>query len=112
VSDGQITEVEHIISTRRNLSSPPTPIGEPGEFAFDPVIAEAVPAAQRASREALAAHLNGYFDTLQHNDGEIRGTCFHPRRPGARTACCSRTSSAGSARAAMLSTTASGARSC
>ena len=78
VSDRQITEVEHVISTRRNLSSPPTPIGEPGEFAFDPVIAETVPAAERASREALAAHLNGYFDTLQHNDGEIRGTCFHP----------------------------------
>jgi hypothetical protein len=78
VSDGQITEVEHIISTRRNLSSPPTPIGEPGEFAFDPVIMQTVPPAERASRSALAAHLNGYFDTLQHNDGEIRGTCFRP----------------------------------
>ena len=78
VADGQIVEVEHIISTRRNLSSPPTPIGEPGEFAFDPVIVQSVPAAERAPRDALAAHLNGYFDTLQHNDGEIRGTCFHP----------------------------------
>jgi len=78
VSDRQIIEVEHIISTRRNLSSPPTPIGEPGEFAFDPVIMQTVPPAERASRSALAAHLNGYFDTLQHNDGEIRGTCFHP----------------------------------
>jgi hypothetical protein len=78
VSEGQIVEVEHIISTRRNLSSPPTPIGEPGEFAFDPAIARSVSAAQRASREALTAHLNGYFDTLQHNNGEIRGTCFHP----------------------------------
>ena len=77
VADGRIREVEHIISTRRNLSSPPTPIGEVGEFAYDPVIAQTVPQAERVSRAALAAHLNGYFDTLQHNNGEIRGTCFH-----------------------------------
>ena len=74
----EITEVEHIISTRRNLSSPPTPIGEVGSFEYDPVIDEVVPVAQRQTREQLAAHANGYFDTLQHNDGEIRGTCFLP----------------------------------
>ncbi|MBT2186117.1 hypothetical protein KK488_04080 [Sphingobium sp. H33] len=73
----RITEVEHIISTRRNLSSPPTPIGEVGSFTYDPIIEQTIPPAQRASRASLTKHAHGYFDTLQHNDGEIRGTCFH-----------------------------------
>lgn len=77
VDGRQITEVEHIISTRRNLSSPPTPIGEVDEAMHDPIISQIVPADRRADRAALAAHANGYFDTLQKNDGEIRGTCFH-----------------------------------
>lgn len=77
VDGKRITEVEHVISTRRNLSSPPTPIGEIDAYVHDPSIAEATPLAARAPREALVAHANGYFDTLQQNDGEIRGTCFH-----------------------------------
>jgi hypothetical protein len=77
VEGGRITEAEQIISTRRNLSSPPTPIGEVDEYVHDPIISETARASDRASRDALAAHANGYFDTLQHNDGEIRGTCFH-----------------------------------
>ena len=76
-ADRRIDEVEHIISTRRNLSSPPTPIGNVREHAHAPIIDQTVPEAERASREALAAHAHGYFDTLQRNDGEIRGTCFH-----------------------------------
>src|SRR5690242_2184617 len=43
IENRKITEVEHVISTRRNLSSPPTPIGEVGEYVHDPVIAEATP---------------------------------------------------------------------
>jgi hypothetical protein len=77
VEAGKIAEVEHIISTTRNLSSPPTPIGEVDEYVHEPIIEQTVPEAKRVSREALIAHANGYFDTLQHNDGEIRGTCFH-----------------------------------
>ncbi len=76
VEGRRITEAEHIVSTRRNLSSPPTPIGEVDEYVHDPVIGHPTPPAQRASRDALIAHANGYFDTLQQNDGEIRGTCF------------------------------------
>jgi hypothetical protein len=77
VESRTITEVEHIISTRRNLSSPPTPIGEVDEYVHDPVISQVTASAERANREALTAHANGYFDTLQQNNGEIRGTCFH-----------------------------------
>jgi hypothetical protein len=78
VAGGKITEVEHILSTRRNLSSPPTPIGDVREFKRDPDLGAPVPADQRASREVLLKHANGYFDTLQHNNGEIRGTQFTP----------------------------------
>lgn len=77
VSNGRITEAEHIISTRRNLSSPPTPIGKVDEYVHDPALSEVAAPASRIGREALAGHANGYFDTLQRNDGEIRGTCFH-----------------------------------
>lgn len=76
VEGRQITEVEHIISTRRNLSSPPTPIGEIDGNVHDPVIDQVVPPARRVSRAALEAHAHGYFDTLRGNNGEIRGTCF------------------------------------
>ena len=78
VEDGKITEVEHIISTARNLSNPPTPIARHADYAVDPLLDEVVPEAERATRDELAAHANGYFDTLQLNDGEIRGTCFKP----------------------------------
>jgi hypothetical protein len=77
VAGGRITEAEHIISTRRNLSSPPTPIGSVEEYVHDPVISEISAPDRRVGREALIGHANGYFDTLQRNDGEIRGTCFH-----------------------------------
>ena len=43
----------------------------------DPVISEILPPSERIGRDALSSHANGYFDTLQQNDGEIRGTCFH-----------------------------------
>lgn len=78
VEGGRITEVEHIISTRRNLSTPPTPIAPIAEYELDPLLDEVVPEEKRATRDELAAHAHGYFDTLQMNDGEIRGTCFKP----------------------------------
>jgi len=78
IERGEITEVEHIISTKRNLSSPPTPIGDVHEFKRDPDFSATAPPAERASRERLLVHANGYFDTLQHNNGDIRGTRFSP----------------------------------
>jgi len=77
VENREITEIEHIISTRRNLSSPPTPIGDHNNYSHDPAIDVVVPVIERASRDELMAHARGYFSTLEHNDGEIRGTCFN-----------------------------------
>ena len=78
VARGEITEIEHILSTKRNLSGPPTPIGDVNEFKHDPDLAQSVPPGQRLSRERLIAHADGYFSTLQNNTGEIRGTRFSP----------------------------------
>ncbi len=78
VERGQITEIEHILSTKRNLSGPPTPIGDVNEFKHDPQLAQIVPPGERVSRERLIHHGNGYFDTLQKNNGDIRGTKFSP----------------------------------
>ena len=38
VENGEITEIEHMLSTKRNLSSPPTPIGDVAKYAHEPVI--------------------------------------------------------------------------
>jgi hypothetical protein len=78
VKGARITEVEHMLSTRRNLSSPPTPIGDHATYKHEPDTASIVPAAERASRERLIELGHGYFNTLQNNTGEIRGARFHP----------------------------------
>jgi hypothetical protein len=76
VQDGTVTEIEHMLSTRRNLSGPPTPIGDVQDFKHDPDLTRSVPMDARGTRAQLIALANGYFATLQHNDGEIRGTRF------------------------------------
>lgn len=76
VQDGTIREIEHVLSTRRNLSGPPTPIGDVREYSHDPDLSRVVPQSQRLSRERLVSHANGYFATLENNNGEIRGTRF------------------------------------
>jgi hypothetical protein len=78
VQNGRITEVEHMLSTRRNLSSPPTPIADHANYKHEPGIEAVIPLSERVSRERLIQHANGYFDTLQNNTGEIRGTRFAP----------------------------------
>ena len=78
IVDGQIIEIEHMLSTKRNLSSPPTPIGDIHDFKHDPDLARTIAPAERGSRAELIALANGYFSTLQHNTGEIRGTRFSP----------------------------------
>jgi len=78
VQDRQIVEIEHMLSTRRNLSAPPTPFEDPHGFRRPADRAAPVPAAARASRATLTALGDGYFQTLEHNTGEIRNTRFAP----------------------------------
>jgi len=75
---GEIAEIEHMLSTKRNLSAPPTPFGELEQYQPDRNFMVVVDPAKRLSRERLIAHANGYFSTLQNNTGEIRGTRFKP----------------------------------
>src|SRR5262249_38387509 len=78
VENGRISEIEHMLTTKRNLSGPPTPIGELETYKPNPLFASTVPADTRLPRARLLQHATGYFDTLQNNTGEIRGTCFAP----------------------------------
>ncbi len=76
VRDRQITEVEHVIATRRNVSSPPVPMGDVLQYHRDPALRAPVPKSQRLSRDAIKHLADGYFSTLQYNTGVIRGTRF------------------------------------
>jgi hypothetical protein len=78
IDGGQIVEIEHVLSTRRNLSGPPTPIGDVAAFTHDPDIARAVTADDATPRAELIAQADGYFSTLENNTGEIRGARFSP----------------------------------
>jgi hypothetical protein len=78
IDDSKITEVEHMLSTRRNLSSPPTPFDDPHGFRRERDRSRPVPATERVSREDLIRIGDGYFKTLENNNGEIRDTAFAP----------------------------------
>lgn len=73
VEEGAIAEVE-IIVVRQSDSGLKFP--DP-KFERKPMLEEIVPAAERLSRERMLALSNGYFSTLERNDGTIL-TRFHP----------------------------------
>jgi hypothetical protein len=76
VNGGDIVEIEHVLSTKRNLSGPPTPFGDIRAFRHDPDLAKPVPAAERDPRAEMVRLADGYFSTLENNTGEIRGARF------------------------------------
>jgi hypothetical protein len=78
VRDGLITEVEHVVSTKRNLSAPPTPIGPVEGFVHDQDLARPVASEERMSRAELIRIADGYFSTLENNTGELRDVAFAP----------------------------------
>jgi hypothetical protein len=78
VRNRQITEVEHVIATKRNVSAPPVPIADALQYHRDPALRTAIPEAQRLSRDEIRKLADGYFSTLQYNTGVIRGTRFAP----------------------------------
>jgi hypothetical protein len=77
VVEGKITEIEHMLSTRRGVSGPPTPFGEVTEMVHDPELSEILKPSERVSREEMIALADGYFSTLEHNTGELK-TKFGP----------------------------------
>ncbi|WP_315761591.1 hypothetical protein [Sphingomonas sp. Y38-1Y] len=73
-----VTEIEHVISTKRNLSAPPTPIADFDKFQRSPHLNQPVPKAKCRPRAEMVRLADGYFETLENNNGEIRGTRFSP----------------------------------
>ncbi|MEH3107577.1 MAG: hypothetical protein PGN09_09900 [Sphingomonas fennica] len=73
VIDGAVAEIEMLIV--RQLDSGLKFEGQ--RFETKPMLEEIVPPAARASRERAVALANGYFSTLEQNDGTIL-TAFHP----------------------------------
>ncbi|MBZ5501104.1 MAG: hypothetical protein LAN59_02540 [Acidobacteriia bacterium] len=68
VEDRKISEVETIID-RKGLG--PGPFGDPASLTAVPVLSEDVPPEQRTPRARMISLADGYFSTLQLNDGQI-----------------------------------------
>jgi hypothetical protein len=68
VDDGRISEVETIVD-RKGYG--PGPFGNPETLQPVAVISEDVPRERRRPRERLIALADGYFNTLQLNDGQL-----------------------------------------
>jgi len=77
VDHGQITEVEHLLSTKRAVSGPPTPFGDVRHLVHDPLLSEALSGTEGRPRAELVRIADGYYATLARNDGTLH-TTFSP----------------------------------
>ncbi|MEO6339780.1 MAG: hypothetical protein ABIO39_07080, partial [Caulobacteraceae bacterium] len=72
VVDRKITEVEYIWRPRPAVVNPNAPGGnDPRNLQHDPFLSQTLPEAERVSRSRMVDLSNGYFSTLQKNDGKI-----------------------------------------
>lgn len=76
VRDRKIVEVEHFVSTQRNLSL--NKLGDVENFVHDPVFARPIEPGDRMTRAELIAIASGYFSVLEKNDGRLFGLRFSP----------------------------------
>jgi hypothetical protein len=68
VRDGALAEVETIVVRNTGL---PLPFADASKVVHDPTFNEILPPEQRRSRERLRAVADGYFNTVELNDGNI-----------------------------------------
>jgi len=68
VRDGQIAEVETVVDRKGSL---PAPFGDPAKLVHDPAFAEVLQPSEQRARERLIAVANGYFSTVELNDGQV-----------------------------------------
>jgi hypothetical protein len=73
VLNRHIAEAEAVIHGKGEAG----PFGDPDHYLHDPAFEQMIPPSERASRSQLIDLANGYFSTLQQNDGTIR-THFDP----------------------------------
>ena len=78
VAGGKIVEAEHLLSTKRGVSGPPTPFGDVTKLVHDPEMARVLAPTERRSRAELMRIADGYFQTLSRNDGTLH-TAFSPK---------------------------------
>jgi hypothetical protein len=71
IAQGKIVEVEHLLSTKRLISAPPTPFGDVTKLTHDPLTRQLLTPSQRRPRAELIRIADGYFATLSHNDGTL-----------------------------------------
>jgi len=68
VENGLITEVETVVN---RLPDMPKPFGDVDKVVHDPAFNEILPPEERRSRERLIAVADGYFNTVELNDGDV-----------------------------------------
>lgn len=73
VAEGEIVEAEHILSTKRNVSTPPESFGDAEAFSRDPEMLADVAPGERMPRPDMIRLADAYFQTLENNTGELRG---------------------------------------
>ncbi len=71
--DGMVAECEIVVARNKDEGFPF--LGQ--RFEDKPAMLATVPEAERSTREELVRLANGYFETIERNDGTIR-TRFHP----------------------------------
>ncbi len=69
VAGRRIAEVETVVGR----DGPPAPYSPPESYEVDPLLAETLPEPRRAPRARMIALVEGYYDTLQLNDGVLLG---------------------------------------
>jgi predicted MFS family arabinose efflux permease len=73
VKRNRIVEIEHMLSTRRGVSGPPTPFGDVTKFAHDSEMNQFLQHSERVPRVEMTRQADAYFSTLSQNDGTLRG---------------------------------------
>lgn len=68
VKNQLITEIETVVN---RLPDMPKPFGNPDEVSHDPEFDDILPIAQRRSRARLLTVADGYFNTVELNDGDV-----------------------------------------
>ncbi len=68
VTDGKIDEIESVVHRKTAL---PAPFGDVTKMVHDPEFNAILPEAERRPRERMLAIADGYFDTVELNDGQV-----------------------------------------
>ncbi|MBO9499377.1 MAG: hypothetical protein J7496_01010 [Novosphingobium sp.] len=68
VKDGRIDEIESVVHRKTAL---PAPFGDVTKMVHDPEFNAILPEDQRRPRERMLAIADGYFDTVELNDGQV-----------------------------------------